>query len=120
MQMQAEPTTPQGLALARPRVVLWIGIAIALTTQRLMVVTFLPTLEMFDGVNPDAWFAPWISDTVVGLLATQWIHPQQADGSNSTVIFGIIVLFLAIQSIVALSLFRTDVIRHFTQQEQSA
>ena len=118
--MQAEPTTPQGLALARPRVVLWIGIAIALTTQRLMVVTFLPTLEMFDGVNPDAWFAPWISDTVVGLLATQWIHPQQADGSNSTVIFGIIVLFLAIQSIVALSLFRTDVIRHFTQQEQSA
>ena len=77
MQMQAEPTTPQGLALARPRVVLWIvlwiGIAIALTTQRLMVVTFLPTLEMFDGVNPDAWFAPWISDPVLGSSHPSWL-----------------------------------------------
>ncbi len=42
---------------------------ILLTTIRFMVVTFLPSLDMFGGPNPDAWIGPWGADTILGLLA---------------------------------------------------
>lgn len=46
-----------------------ISVLILLTTIRLMVVTFLPSLQMFGGPNPDAWIGPWVGDTILGLLA---------------------------------------------------
>ena len=58
----------------RPRLVFWIGIAIAITISRLSVALSIPELEMFDGVEPDAWFAPWVSDTILGLLVPLMVY----------------------------------------------
>ena len=46
-----------------------IATLILLTSIRFMIVSFIPTLEMFGGPNPDAWIGPWGADTVLGLLA---------------------------------------------------
>ncbi|MEO1748802.1 MAG: hypothetical protein AAFR27_09350 [Pseudomonadota bacterium] len=46
-----------------------ISTLILLTTIRFMVVSFIPSLEMFGGPNPDAWIGPWGADTVLGLFA---------------------------------------------------
>ena len=46
-----------------------IALLILLTSIRFMVVSFLPSLEMFGGPNPDAWIGPWGADTVLGALA---------------------------------------------------
>lgn len=48
---------------------LLIAILILLTSMRFMVVSFLPSLEMFGGSNPDAWIGPWGADTILGALA---------------------------------------------------
>lgn len=52
----------------RPGAVLGIAVLTALSITRLVVVLRLPSLEMFDGDNPDAWIGPWVADTVLGLL----------------------------------------------------
>ena len=39
-----------------------------LTATRFTVAFRLPSLEMFGGTTPDAWIAPWVSDTILGLL----------------------------------------------------
>ena len=46
-----------------------ISVLILLTTIRFMVVTFLPSLQMFCGPNPDAWIGPWVGDSILVLLA---------------------------------------------------
>ncbi len=46
-----------------------IALLILLTTIRFMVVTFLPSLQMFGGPNPDAWIGPWGADTLLGIFA---------------------------------------------------
>lgn len=46
-----------------------IAALILLTSIRFMVVTFLPSLAMFGGPNPDAWIGPWGADTILGALA---------------------------------------------------
>ncbi|MEM6610117.1 MAG: hypothetical protein AAF689_16255 [Pseudomonadota bacterium] len=46
-----------------------IAALILLTSIRFMVVSFIPSLEMFGGPNPDAWIGPWGADTVLGALA---------------------------------------------------
>ena len=56
------------LVRTRPNYVNWIAILILLTGMRFFMFTQLSSLEMFGGVNPDAWFAPWISDTILGAL----------------------------------------------------
>lgn len=45
-----------------------IAILMAATIFRAQTILFLPTVEMFGGIAPDAWFAPWFSDTVLGFL----------------------------------------------------
>lgn len=56
-------TEPDRMRHARPRAVLWITVLTALSITRLVVVFRLPSLEMFDGDNPDARIGPWVSDT---------------------------------------------------------
>lgn len=46
----------------------WIGVLMLLAATRFTVAFRLPSLEMFDGATPDAWIAPWVSDTILGLL----------------------------------------------------
>ncbi len=38
------------------------------TFFRTQTILFLPTVEMFGGIAPDAWFAPWLSDAILGIL----------------------------------------------------
>ena len=57
-----------------PQEIKWIAILIAITMMRAFMGIQLPTLQMYGGENPDAWFAPWISDTIIGLLAPIMIY----------------------------------------------
>lgn len=45
-----------------------IAALMAMTVFRTQTVFFLPTVEMFGGIAPDAWFAPWLSDAILGVL----------------------------------------------------
>ena len=47
---------------------IWIAVLIGLTIPRVQTLLFLPKLEMFGGIAPDAWFAAWVSDAILGLL----------------------------------------------------
>ena len=58
----------------RPRIITWIAVLMGFTMMRAFMGIQLPTLEMFGGENPDAWFAPWISDAILGLLAPFMIY----------------------------------------------
>jgi hypothetical protein len=53
----------------RPSILTLIAIMTLLTVSRTMVVTFFPHLEMYGGIDANAWFAPWVSDTILGLLS---------------------------------------------------
>jgi hypothetical protein len=54
---------------ARPRILALIAVMTLLTMSRTMVVTFFPHLEMYGGIDANAWFAPWVSETILGLLS---------------------------------------------------
>lgn len=45
-----------------------IAFLMAATVFRVQTLTLIPDLEMFDGPIPDAWFAPLVSDAIIGLL----------------------------------------------------
>jgi hypothetical protein len=53
----------------RPRILSLIAIMTLLTVSRTMVVTFFPHLQMYGGIDANAWFVPWVSDTILGLLS---------------------------------------------------
>lgn len=126
-------------------------IIMVLTFSRASVVTYFPQLEMYGGIDANAWFAPWVSDTILGLLvpvmiyllwrktgakvwaalivynalgafdyfhglATQWHYPQMTEGSVSAVIYTAIGLGMIFNLIVALMMFRGDVMRNFLKQ----
>lgn len=44
------------------------------TIFRAQTILFLPTVEMFGGIAPDAWFAPWLSDTVLGFMVPLMVY----------------------------------------------
>ena len=56
----------------RPRILM--TIMMALTFSRTSVATYFPHLEMYGGVDANAWFAPWVSDTILGLLVPVMIY----------------------------------------------
>ena len=58
----------------KPSEIKWIAILLAFTFMRAFMGLQLPTLEMYGGVNPNAWFTPWISDTILGLLVPYIIY----------------------------------------------
>ncbi len=49
-------------------------IMMVLTFSRDSVITYFPHLEMYGGVDANAWFAPWVSDTILGLLVPVMIY----------------------------------------------
>ncbi|MEM8908564.1 MAG: hypothetical protein AAGD05_12005 [Bacteroidota bacterium] len=53
---------------ARPTVVYAIVVLTGLTITRAQAILFLPTLQMYGGVSPNAWLAPWITDSILGVL----------------------------------------------------
>jgi hypothetical protein len=44
------------------------------TFSRVSVVTYFPHLEMYGGIDSNAWFAPWVSDTILGLLVPVMLY----------------------------------------------
>lgn len=51
-----------------------IAILMAATMFRVQTILFLPMVEMFGGIAPDAWLAPWFSDAVFGLLVPLMVY----------------------------------------------
>jgi hypothetical protein len=49
-------------------------IMMVLPFSRASVVTYFPHLEMCGGIDANAWFAPWVSDTILGLLVPVMIY----------------------------------------------
>ena len=66
--MKENPTS------SRPSQIKWIAILLAFTFMRAFMVIQLPSLEMYGGINPNAWFGPWISDTILGILVPLMIY----------------------------------------------
>ena len=90
-----EPTTVDPTRTStRPRAVTWIAVLMLLTITRFSVVFRLPSLEMFDGSSPDAWFAPWVSDTILGLLVPLMVY--LAWNRRSVVVWGALVAYNAV------------------------
>ena len=73
MNVKAEANLPSTVTV-RPSGIIWIAILMLLTTMRFFTVTQLSSLQMFGGVNPDAWLAPWVSDTILGAFAPFMIY----------------------------------------------
>ena len=53
---------------SKPFLVKLIAILMGITFMRFFMGTMIPSLEMYGGENPNAWFGPWISDTILGVL----------------------------------------------------
>ena len=85
---------PDRVSHTRPRAVLWITVLTAVSITRLVVVFRLPSLEMFDGDNPDAWIGPWVSDTVLGLLVPVMVY--LAWRRSGTKVWGALVAYTVI------------------------
>ena len=78
----------------RPRSINIIAILMSLTIIRGFMVTMLPSLEMFGGVNPDAWLAPWVSDTILGILVPFMVYLLLS--KRGILIWGILLTYNAI------------------------
>lgn len=84
----------RGTQIQQQTAIKWMAILIGLTFMRAFMGIQLPSLEMYGGVNPDAWFAPWISDTVLGILAPIMIYLVMKKKGIKT--WGILVAYNAI------------------------
>lgn len=83
-----------GTQIQQPTAIKWMAILIGLTFMRAFMGIQLPSLEMYGGVNPDAWFAPWISDTILGIIAPYMIYLVLKQKGIS--VWGILVAYNAI------------------------
>lgn len=59
---------------SRTRIIYTIAILTGLTISRAQAILFLPPLKMFGGTSPDEWLAPWVTDSLLGLLLPIVIH----------------------------------------------
>ena len=51
-----------------------IAVLMSATIFRAQTILFLPTVEMFGGIAPNAWFLPWLSDTVLGFTVPLMVY----------------------------------------------
>ena len=54
--------------MSRPLQVKIVGALLCYTLTRTMMALQLKSAKMFGGLNADAWLAPWLSDTILGIL----------------------------------------------------
>jgi hypothetical protein len=57
------------MSLSRPSILTIAGTIIGFTVSRASMITKIQTVELFDGVNPNAWLHPWVTDSLLGVLA---------------------------------------------------
>ena len=88
------PVAARPARRSRPAAATAITVLMALTITRFSVVFRLPSLEMFDGDSPDAWFAPWVSDTILGALVP--LVAYLAWTKRGTVLWGSLIAYNAV------------------------
>jgi hypothetical protein len=116
----------------RRRALIAMTIMMALTFSRACVVTCFPHLEMYGRVDANAWFAPWVSDTILSLLVPVMIYLLWRktgakvwaalivynalgafDYSHGLATYTVISLGMIFNLAIALMMFRGDIMRHF-------
>lgn len=71
-----------------------IALLMSATIFRAQTILFLPTVEMFGGIAPDAWFAPWFSDTVLGFLVPPMVYVFWR--RRGIAVWGLLVIYNAV------------------------
>ena len=71
-----------------------IALLMAATIFRVQTLLFLPELQMFGGIAPDAWFGPWLSDATIGLLLPIMIYLFWT--VRTITIWGLLVVYNAV------------------------
>lgn len=79
---------------SRPVIISVIAVLMLLTITRLQAISFISSLEMFGGISPDAWFAPWVSDGILGVLLPIMVY-FTLRGSGIK-LWGLLVLYNAV------------------------
>ena len=94
MNIKATSNLSPATTTIRPHQITWIVILMLLTMMRFFMFTQLPSLQMFGGVNPDAWLAPWVSDTILGALVPLMIF--LALRKRGIKIWGVLLIYNAV------------------------
>ncbi|NCP65034.1 MAG: hypothetical protein GW763_15895 [Paraglaciecola sp.] len=71
-----------------------IALLMSVTIFRAQTVLFLSSVEMFGGIAPDAWFAPWFSDALLGFLVPLMVYLFWQ--KRSTKIWGALIIYNAV------------------------
>lgn len=71
-----------------------IALLMAATIFRVQTLLFLPELQMFGDIAPDAWFGPWLSDATIGLLLPIMIYLFWTGRTITT--WGLLVVYNAV------------------------
>ena len=79
---------------SRPALVKVVGGLLCYTLTRTMMAGQLKSAKMFGGENPDGWFGPWLSDTILGLLTPFAIYG--AFTGEGVVAWGLLLSFNAL------------------------
>jgi len=79
---------------SRPVIINVIAVLMLLTITRLQAISFISSLEMFGGISPDAWLAPWVSDGILGVLLPIMVY-FTLRGSGIK-LWGLLVLYNAV------------------------
>ncbi|MEH6755893.1 MAG: hypothetical protein V7676_00105 [Parasphingorhabdus sp.] len=71
-----------------------IAVLMSATIFRAQTVLFLPTVEMFGGIAPDAWFAPWFSDAILGFMVPVMVYLFWR--RRGIAVWGVLVIYNAV------------------------
>jgi hypothetical protein len=71
-----------------------IAVLMLLTVFRAQTILFIPQIEMFDGIAPNGWLGPWLSDFIIGLFVPVMVFViLKLKGLRS---WGLLVLYNAV------------------------
>ena len=82
--------------MLRPKEVKIVGVLLCYTLTRTMMALQLKSAKMFGGLNADAWLAPWLSDTILGILTPFAIYG--AFKGKGVVAWGLLLSFNVVGS----------------------
>jgi hypothetical protein len=69
----------------RPPILNAVAVILLITFSRVTMIFKLPTLKLFEGgVNPTDWLGPWVSDSMLGLMAPYVIYLVLASTKGSS------------------------------------
>ena len=80
--------------MSRPAEAKAVGGLLCYTLTRTLMMGNLKSAKMFGGENPDGWFGPWLSDTILGLLTPFAIYG--AFTGEGVVAWGLLLSFNAL------------------------